>query len=152
MKQLLLLIVSFLFVGNAYSQTTRIRFNYDNAGNQTQRFLCINCSTSKIVESESKEITNNEEDELLKFFEEDIISYYPNPVKEELYLKWKLINENKVTKIDIFNLNGQLVKTYTKLEQETSKNISFEEYPVSTYLVILFYNNGEQKSISIVKE
>ena len=152
MKRILFLLITFLFVGNVYSQITRIRFDYDTAGNQTVRYLCISCGSSKTTELETKEITKLEDNDLSKFFEEDVISYYPNPVKEELYLKWELIDENKVSKIDIYNLNGQIVKSFTDLEKENSKNISFQEYPVSTYLVLLLYTNGEQKSITIVKE
>ena len=147
MKQLLFLFALFTISVNAQ----RIQFNYDTAGNQTRRFICLSCS-ARIADSIPKEIAELKEEDLLKFSPEDIISYYPNPVREELYLKWELINENKVTSIEVFSINGQRVNLYANLEKENTKNIPFQEYPQGTYLVLLNYTNGEQKSITILKQ
>lgn len=130
----------------------RITFSYDNAGNQTQRLLCINCTTSKISGTIPKEITALKEEDLLNFFPEDVISYYPNPVKEELYLKWQLIEDNLVTSIQVYGLSGQLLKSYSGLEKNNAQNIPFQAYPSGVYAVVLFYSNGEQKSIKIIKQ
>lgn len=147
MKQLLFLFALFTISVNAQ----RIQFNYDTAGNQTRRFICLSCS-ARIADSIPKEIAELKEEDLLKFSPEDIISYYPNPVREELYLKWELINENKVTSIEVFSINGQRVNLYANLEKENTKNIPFQEYPQGTYLVLLNYTNGDQKSITILKQ
>jgi hypothetical protein len=130
----------------------RITFSYDNAGNQIQRLLCINCTTSKISSTIPKEIIALKEEDLQKFFPEDVISYYPNPVKEELYLKWELIAGNLVTSIQVYGLSGQLLKSYSGLERNNAQNIPFQVYPSGTYAVVLFYSNGEQKSIKIIKQ
>ncbi|WP_430399831.1 T9SS type A sorting domain-containing protein [Flavobacterium sp.] len=129
----------------------RIKFDYDTAGNQIVRKLCLGCLESKTSEEEIKAVTDLKEEDLLKFSSNDVISYYPNPVKEELYLKWELINENKVSKIEIYSINGQLVKSIKSLENENSSVIPFQEYPVGTYSILLFYTNNEQKSITIIK-
>ena len=129
----------------------RIKFDYDTAGNQTRRFICLSCS-ARVADSIPKEITELKEEDLLKFSSEDVISYYPNPVREELYLKWDLTNENKVSSIEVFSINGQRVNVYSNLEKENSKNIPFQEYPQGTYLVLLNYANGEKKSITILKK
>lgn len=145
----------FLISNFGYSQiyANRINFSYDNAGNQIKRKLCINCSSSLIRTSqeEIKEIVDLKEEDLLKFEVEDLISYYPNPVREELYLKWELVNNN-VSKVEIYSLSGQLIKFFPNLEKENSKIISFQEYPSGTYSVLLSYTNGEQKSITIIKQ
>lgn len=130
----------------------RILFYYDIAGNQIQRTFCINCPNSRVANETPKEIVELEDEDLLKFSPEDIISYYPNPVKEELYLKWELFNENKVSSIEVFSINGQRINLYSNLEKENTKNIPFQEYPQGTYLVLLNYTNGEQKSITILKQ
>ncbi|WP_445455730.1 T9SS type A sorting domain-containing protein [Flavobacterium sp. HNIBRBA15423] len=152
MKHLLIFIV-FIVTSSISAQVDRILFNYDSAGNQIKRELCINCSSSLIRTSqeEIKEIVDLKEEDLLKFESEDLISYYPNPVKEELFLKWELINNN-VSKIEIYSLSGQLIKFLPNLEKENSKIISFQEYPSGTYSVLLSYTNGEQKSITIIKQ
>jgi outer membrane protein len=104
------------------------------------------------VEYNNARVELRKEEDLLKFSPEDVISYYPNPVREELYLKWELVNENKVSSIEVFTINGQRVNVYSNLEKENTKNIPFQEYPQGTYLVLLSYTNGDQKSITILKK
>lgn len=150
MKPVLLFLFTILVSIGSYAQD-RIKFNYDTAGNQTRRFVCYGCS-AKTTDSIPKEIAELKEEDLLKFSPNDVISYYPNPVREELYLKWELVNENKVSSIEVFTINGQRVNVYSNLEKENTKNIPFQEYPQGTYLVLLSYTNGDQKSITILKK
>lgn len=151
MKQLFvaLLILTSL---SGESQTNRVLFNYDTAGNQIKRLLCINCLTSKTTKELLKNVATPSEENFLKFAPEDVVSYYPNPVREELYLKWELINENSVSKIEIYSLDGKLMRHLSNLEKENSKTISFQEFPTGHYSVILLYTNGEQKPITIIKQ
>lgn len=130
----------------------RITFSYDDAGNQIQRKLCINCTTSKMSNESIKEITALEEGDLLKFSPQDVISYYPNPVKEELYLKWEFVNNNLVSSILVYGVNGQQLASYTGFGKKNTHNISFLNFPTGVYGVVLFYTNGEQKSIKIIKK
>lgn len=130
----------------------RIKFDYDLAGNQIVRKLCLDCLQSKISDEEIKDVTKLQEKDLLKFSPNDVISYYPNPVKEELYLKWELLNNNKVTNIEVYSISGQLVKSVQRLEDNNSSVISFNEYTSGTYMVLLLYTNGEKKSITIIKK
>lgn len=148
MKKLLIVFLVFLLHLSCLAQD-RIKFDYDSAGNQVRRYVCFDCQDRT---EPPKEIANLLEEDLLKFSPSDVISYYPNPVKEELYLKWELINENKVSSIDIYSINGQLVKTYKSLNTNNSKNIPFQEHPAGTYLVLLNYTSGEHKSITILKQ
>lgn len=136
----------------------KIIFEYDAAGNQTKRELCLSINCTKVgktkVPQESlapKEITALKEEDLQKFSPEDVISYYPNPVKEELYLKWELVADRAVSGILLYGINGQVVKTYDHLEKSNNLNIPFFNYPTGTYLVVLLYSGGEQKTIKIVK-
>jgi hypothetical protein len=145
---LFLLLASFMY--NAQAQD-RITFTYDNAGNQIQRSLCLNCTSSKIKNAKPKEVTALKEQDLQKFFPEDIISYYPNPVKEELYLKWEFKDENLVNSIQLYGLNGQLLKSYSGLDKANSQTIPFQNYPSGVYIIVLLYSNGEQKNIKIIK-
>jgi hypothetical protein len=150
MKSFLFILMTILLSLDVYSQD-RIKFDYDSAGNQTRRFVCYGCS-ARVADSIPKEIAELKEEDLLKFSPEDVISYYPNPVREELYLKWDLTNENKVSSIEVYSINGQRVNLYPNLEKENTKNIPFQEYPQGTFLVQLNYTNGEQKSITILKK
>jgi hypothetical protein len=148
-KYLLLVFLSFSFFSIAQN---KINFDYDTAGNQIKRELCLQCTDPNHKPAAAKDITDLQEEDLLKFSPEDVISYYPNPVKEELYLKWELVDNKTVSSIYLYALNGQVLKTYNNMEHSTNLNIPFLNYPSGTYLVVLLYNGGEQKTIKIVKQ
>lgn len=143
------LFVLFMLV-SLFTQAQKIRFEYDAAGNQIQRKWCPSC-LSRNAQETYKEISNLEETDMQKFFPEDVISYYPNPVKEELFLKWELVDENKVSSIDVFTLNGQVLRTIKENLSQNSLVISFQEYPIGVYFLSLNYTNGDQKNIKIIK-
>lgn len=131
----------------------KITFNYDAAGNQILRELCLSgCSQSAKQVKDVKEIEALTDEDLLKFSPEDVILYYPNPVKEELYIQWELKENNYITSIQIFSLTGQSLRSYSPNSNNTSQNIPFQEYPRGVYAVLLYYKNGDQKSIKIIKQ
>ncbi len=145
---LLLLFLGFsLFV----KAQDKITFDYDNAGNQIKRELCLNCNKSNYKITAPKEITALQEEDLQKISPEDLISYYPNPVKEELYLKWEPVEGKTVSSIYLYGINGQVLKTLDNLEKTNALNIPFINYPTGIYLVVLVYIDGEQTIIKIVK-
>ena len=146
---ILLLFLGFSFIAKA--QDNKITFDYDIAGNQIKRKLCLKCNDPNYKTTAPKEIAALQEEDMQKFSPEDLISYYPNPVKEELYLKWELVAGKTVGTIYLYALNGQVLKTYNNLEKIDALNIPFFKYPTGTYLVVLVYNDGEQKTIKIVK-
>lgn len=148
-------IITLLFFGICALSNAqqKIIFAYDSAGNQITRTLCLSgCSgTAKTVE-EVKEIEAVTEDDLLKFSKEDVISYYPNPVKEQLYLRWELINDNKVSSITVYGVSGQVLQSFSGTESTDNQVISFGQYPRGVYLVVLNYKDGDQKTIKIIKQ
>lgn len=151
---LLLFFLGFSLFSIAQSKLT---FEYDAAGNQTKRELCLsNCNSIYKTAAPKdtivpKEIEALQEEDLQKFSPEETFSYYPNPVKEELYLKWQFVEGKVISSVYLYALNGQTLKTYDHLEKENALNIPFYNYPTGTYLVVLIYNDGEQKTIKIVK-
>lgn len=148
-KYLLLVFLSFSLLSIAQN---KINFDYDTAGNQIKRELCLQCTDPNHKPGVVKEIDDLQEEDLQKFSPEDVISYYPNPVKEELYIKWELVADKAVSSIYLYALNGQVLKTYNNPKQSNTLNIPFLNYPSGTYLVVLLYNGGEQKTIKIVKQ
>jgi hypothetical protein len=151
MKNYLLgLLLGFTLFSQAQAPN-KITFDYDNAGNQTIRKLCLSCTDANYKTKEVKEIVALKEEDLEKFFPEDVISYYPNPVKEELYLKWEIVSDKNVVTIYLDDLNGRILQTYNNLQRVNNLNITFLNYPRGTYLVVLVYNNGELKTIKIEK-
>ncbi|WP_082564349.1 T9SS type A sorting domain-containing protein [Flavobacterium sp. Root420] len=152
MKKIITLILFGMTIFSNAQQ--KITFNYDSAGNQILRELCLSgCNPlAKPTKEEVKEIEALVDEDLLKFSQEDVISYYPNPVKEELYIKWELKENNYVNSIQVFNLTGQLLKSYQPTVRNDSQNIAFQDYPTGIYAVMLYYSNGDQKSIKIIKK
>ena len=132
------------------SDVKKICFEYDAAGNQILRILCSNCISRNATITKS--IAELKKEDLQKFFPEDVISYYPNPVKDELYLKWELINNNYVKSIEIYHFNGQFIKKIESLEHTDNQIISFQDYPVGVFIINLKYADGNQKDIKIIKK
>jgi len=146
-RRLLLLFLFFNLLG--YAQQNKITFTYDAAGNQTSRIYCLNCSGKQA--KEIKEIEALVDEDLQKFFPEDIISYYPNPVKEELYLKWEM-KDDYVLSVVVYNINGQILKSHAAGESINTLNIPFAEYASGVYIIALNYKKGDQKTIKIIKQ
>lgn len=146
-KELLFVLLLFSFITSAQQKLT---FSYDTAGNQITRTLCLTCNSKPA--KEIKEIEDLIEEDLLKFSEEDVISYYPNPVREELYLTWQITEGNYVASIQVFSMAGQLLKQYSATSKINNQNIPFQDYPSGIYAVLLNYNNGEEKTIKIIKQ
>lgn len=152
MKNYLLLLL-IAFSGIIKAQSKKITFEYDAAGNQIKRELCINCPSKNLEEEEEiKEITTLKEEDLEKFAPGDVLSYYPNPVREELYLQWETAQDNFVKSIQVYGLEGRAVTAYAHLDRINNQIIPFQAYPAGVYLVVLEYNNKEQKTIKIIKQ
>ena len=134
----------------------KIEFSYDAAGNQIRREICVGCRMASGKEVKNKN-TVDESDMMLVDQDQlvtsnsDKISYYPNPVREELYLSWEANSNKSVTSIQLFSLNGQLLQTFIKLNG-SKQTIPFLNYPTGMYLVVFLYSDGEQKSIKILKK
>lgn len=145
MNRLLLLLI--FLIGIKCTSQNKILFTYDTAGNQIQRELCINCTGKKA--KDLKEITK---EDLITSEVSDQISYYPNPVKEELYLFWELVNDKTVSSIQVYAINGKVLQSFQKRDKVNLQTIPFQSYPRGVYAVVLMYSNGEQKSIKIIKK
>ncbi len=126
-------------------------FSYDLEGNQIERkfvqYFKIGSGTNV-----PKEITVIKEENIQEIPADNLISYYPNPVKDELYLQWELVQDNAVESINIYDLNGHLLQSYFNGTRANYQTISFLNYPTGVYAVVLLYSNGKQKSIKIIKQ
>jgi hypothetical protein len=140
-----------LLISTVSFSQSKLLFEYDTAGNQIKCELCVsNCATLRKIAN--PDVAQLKQEDYIKSFPEDVISYYPNPVKEELYLKWELKDNNKVTTIQLYSLSGQLIKSISKLDNQTTQTVAFQQYPQGTYVLLLLYSDGDQKSIQIVKQ
>lgn len=150
MKGIIYLIL--FFIGfTSQAQQFKIRFEYDITGNQVKREYCYGC-TARTSNNSIKNIAELRQEDLKKFSPNDVISYYPNPVKEELFLKWEILENNSVKSIEIYSLNGNLLKRIENTNNLNNYNTSFQNYPEGIYIVNLNYSNGDVKSIKILKK
>lgn len=125
------------------TQYRSVIFNYDNAGNQIKRELVININKGSAPKEHNLplEIDNG-----------DLISYFPNPVKNNLYLKWTLTENKEISDLSLLSLSGQIIKIYKNLSDKQEIMIDFNGLSQGTYALVLQYSNGTQKSIKIIKE
>jgi Secretion system C-terminal sorting domain len=148
--QLLLFFTVFL---TAQTTTNKLLFSYDTAGNQIQRSLCVSCPAglgrpgTPVGEGQTSKTPETVEVVVL-----DKVTFYPNPVLEELHIKWELIEGKSVASISVYNFNGALLQTLTDLKNETNTIVPFASYPNGTYIVSVVYSDGDSKNMNIVKK
>lgn len=146
-------LIFFLTFYSFCSAQNKIVFSYDTAGNQIKREICINCpaGTGRLKDEDLAE-KDIEAKDFMKSDDLEGISYYPNPVKEELYVRWPLEDNKYITTISVYNINGQKLKNFTEQKNTITETIRFSEYPQGIYTILLDYNNGEQKTLKIIKK
>lgn len=151
----------FLLVVVFANAQNKVALEYDAAGNQTSRTLiCINCppvdeeDTKDEGEKEDpKQEEDTEESNVENPSPETALSYYPNPVKEELFLEWREVyEENYVTTVTVYALSGKAVKTERVSVGTSSLTLPFKEYPAGVYIVLISYRNGDERTIKIMKQ
>jgi hypothetical protein len=143
-------LILFLFYGCVTLAQDKITFSYDVAGNQIRRYICIGCTPA--IEKQALTPETLTEADLIKSDVSDQISYYPNPVREELYVKWTFVDDKKIENISVYNMNGALLQQFTHFNADNLQTIPFSSYPEGMYEVVLTYSNGEKKSLKIVKK
>ena len=149
MKKNYLLALFLLFSLYSFAQQ-KIRFEYDTAGNQILREFCFNCNSR--TPSDAKQINEITENDLKKFDPQDGFSYYPNPLKETLYLQWNDSNQSKIKTINLISVNGVILNSISNLEKTNNYVVNFEQYPVGVYMLLLVYENSFEKTIKIIKQ
>jgi hypothetical protein len=145
------LIIALLAFASAKAQSDKIKFTYDAAGNQTHREICLKCTTAKPTKA-LKDLEPEDYTPLEESLTQDQVSYYPNPVQEELHIKWELINDRKVTAILVFMTNGQVVQTYTNTSTVQLQTLAFGNLPAGVYLIMMQYSDGKEKTFKIIKK
>jgi len=141
-----------LFFSFTYGQApTRIAFDYDGNGNQVKRYICVNCSAKIAKDSLMTEETVTDT-EMIKDELYEQLSYYPNPVREELYIQWQNNKSKYITGIELYSITGQALQKHKNLKGKEIVTIPFLNYPSGYYNVVILYNDGEKKTLKIVKK
>lgn len=154
MKKILLLkIILALLICKGYGQ--ELSFQYDNAGNQTERkWICINCpppyTTSNLVNksTELKFKNNFEEGSELNRG----LSAYPNPTLETLKLSWFNDDDDYIKSLAVFSLSGVKLISINCSKNQRETTISFIQYAAGTYLLKATYSSDREEIIKIIKQ
>jgi hypothetical protein len=163
-KKILLLIL--LFGACTYAQTEpeppveteppieeptvpKILFEYDAAGNQIKRELCINCPIFIGRQRSAKETVTTQPQ---KFLPEDRLSYYPNPVKEALTIQWGKEDNGHIQKIVVYTIDGRQMSSVTNLKSANMQTVPFLDFPSGVYVVVVHFDNKEQEAVKIIKK
>lgn len=143
-------LIYFLLFMTGYSvqsQTSnKIVFEYDLAGNQVLRELvCVNCDTPTASRPMA---TLDLPEETLR----NKLTYYPNPVLEQLNIEWQIIDDIFITDIEVYSITGQLVSSKHSLDSESSTVIGFQNLDPGIYHVILINKEGGKEVIKVIKK
>jgi hypothetical protein len=141
----------FLFtISFGFSQTDKISFSYDSAGNQVLRdHLCLNCrkySTEKTV------LHSTVIAETPKIIEKSIITAYPNPVTDLLHIEWsptgKIVDQIMLFSFD----NKQLYHKKVNPRSTYGLELNFSKYPSGSYVILAIYSDNSKQSFKVIKK
>lgn len=138
--------------GGGQNEYNTISFTYDSAGNQTRRNLIYLAGRSSNAVADSLAVSNTANKGVFLESEYSDLKYWPNPVKSELFLKWGDLKDNKVNEFRLYDMNGRFVTSVKHGTDEGSAVIDFVPYPIGLYSLELIYNNGDKKTLRIVKQ
>ncbi len=144
----LITILSCFLCNSIDTKAQTIHFSYDTAGNQiTRKQICKECIG--VVEPGVDRIARPD---IIPLKPKEQLLYYPNPVIDELYLKWSSVDNKLLVSIALYSINGQHIRTFSNLEKQTDFKIPFFHYPNGMYSLIIQYDNGEKQAFTIIKK
>lgn len=80
------------------------------------------------------------------------LSVYPNPTTDLLYINLPYSENVSVTKVAIFNIFGQLLRTFSNLEKSTYMELNTTDLNKGIYFVVAFTSDGKQHNAKFIKE
>ncbi|HBK71344.1 MAG TPA: hypothetical protein DDZ39_06785 [Flavobacteriaceae bacterium] len=122
-----------------------LHFNYDQSGNQIKRSFIQN-KTSK--QKTNIEIAIEEINEEIK----SELSYFPNPIKDELTISWSKSKNTYINSVQVFNSNGKLIKNFNLAKNNQELSLPFQNIASGVYIIKAVFNNGKQDSFKVIKE
>lgn len=140
----LIFLLHFLLSISSNAQS-KINFTFDSSGNQINRVVVLARAENTVYKS-AENLTPLDYSKIGK------ILYYPNPVKDELYLSWVNENNNPIENIIVYNINGQLIKSYVDLKSIENTTVDFQSCSEGLYSVKVSYQNGEEEVLKIIKK
>lgn len=154
-------LISFVVgIGQAQDEY-RAQYNYDNAGNQTNRnWVCINCQgSSREVPTDTVDVVETDlQDDVLDDLldsttpeEVGTIDAYPNPVTSVLQVEW-VENQKMVSNIALYSMSGRQLFQRSVQQKAGNLDLDFSIYPPGRYIISVEYNDSSRKAFHILKK
>lgn len=165
MKRFIFLSIVLLLVTRAYTQVENrgvtpsvpiIYFNYDNAGNQIQRYYCANaeyCVTPPLPSQINDE--TNEFETFKRTDSEGIINYfnvYPNPTTGKITISWTEEVQNLINKIEVVSYSTPYYKDLTFSNKELNVQVDISMENTGIYIIKFHLIDSTFETIQVIKE
>lgn len=163
--KLKILILGILAVASISSlaQTLEIEYDYDEAGNRTQReYKVIPPPETAIMENEENnnksgektsnetEVSDQKDPEVYQdLLAETQFNIYPNPTRGKLKIDILNYQSNVEGGIQVFDMSGRLVQNVNQLN--SSMDIDITNEPPGSYIMIIVIGN-EKSEWKIIKQ
>ena len=129
-----------------------IKFFYDTAGNQTRREFIYLAAGNYRGAAPNIILPKVPDNKLTVSDLHEDVSYFPNPVESELFVKWQIIDNDFVKKIELYSFSGQMLNIFEVPQSATEITVDFRSYPRAYYNLLLVYNSGKVKDLKIIKK
>jgi len=122
-----------------------IHFSYDTAGNQIKRFYDPTNYTKQevVAEIEAEEIDKKSKSKL---------SFYPNPIENELTITWSKSENSSVRTVQVYSINSKLVRSFTSKNNSQELKLPLHNIASGMYIVKVLFSNGKEDSFKIIKK
>lgn len=124
--------LSLLFSVNVVSQNA-IKFDYDAAGNMTQRYIQV--ISMRLSNKAEKDTSYN-------------FNVYPIPAHEQITIEGQGKGTSKEAKVSLFSINGTLVKQ--EVYYGVKKSYSLSGFSTGIYFLEIKYSEKEKSSYRII--
>ena len=141
MKKLLIIIVTISTILTANAQSY-ISYSYDAAGNRTAR-------QTVILKNKQDTTEYNKAARVKTQFAEGDITVYPNPADEQLNIKFTNIDIKEKIKLNLYDMNGRLVKS--QQTKNTQTNMYIGDKPPEAYILKITSANSKAEFTVIKK-
>lgn len=125
----------------------KIIFNYDTSGNQVKRYLDNTYSSKQNITAKDTAKSIEEKQEVISQ-----LTYYPNPIKNELTISWSKSINSSVNTVNVFTMDSKLVKQLNASKNNQELKIPFQDVSSGIYIIKVLFTNGKQDSFKVIKE
>ncbi len=148
MKTQILLGFGLYLLSPVVTAQSKLKFNYDQAGNQIKYSYCKGADCDQQRNASATEVKEELDD--LVVGQDNGIIIFPNPATHLLYVQWGLKNRGNLNRIDALDVSGkrlQLAYTNTALGAEIDLNALSK----GIYFIVFSFDDSTQFTQKVLK-